>query len=312
MPDTSHASSRTATARRRTSAASQVVTLIAVAGPPLGLLSAAGVLWGVGVRPFDLLLLLSLYVPCGLGITVGFHRLFTHRSFETTRPLHALWAILGCMAMQGPLTQWVTDHRRHHALSDREGDPHSPQLRRARGVPGVLAGLWHAHLGWLFTTKGMERGLYYGRDLYEDHLIRWIDRLYLVWVGLTLGLPFLAGWAAGGGSVTLGLEAMVWGGVVRIFLFQHVTWSINSICHMFGRRAYRTRDESRNVWYLALLSFGESWHNNHHAFPSSAVHGLGRRQLDLSALVIRALEWGGLAWDVKRPADTSRHLHASA
>ena len=289
-----------ATVRERTSVASQAVTVIAVVVPPIGLVLAMGVLWGVALRPFDLVLLLVLYVLCGLGITAGFHRLFTHRSFETGNALRAAFAILGCMAMQGPLTQWVTDHRKHHALSDQEGDPHSPHAGRGEGPLAALRGFLHAHVGWLFALKGMERGLQYGRDLYEDRLVRTIDRLYLLWVALTLGLPFAAGYAAGG-SVRLGLEAMVWGGLLRIFLFQHATFSVNSICHLFGRRTYRARDESRNNWAVALLTFGEGWHNNHHAFPSSAQHGLDRGQLDLAWLVIRGLERLGLVWDVRRP-----------
>ena len=301
MEQTLDAKPLIATVRPRTSLASQIVTVVAVALPPFGVLSVMGVLWGVGFGPVSLATLVVLYTLCGLGITVGFHRLFTHRSFETTRALRALWAILGCMAMQGPLTQWVTDHRKHHALSDKEGDPHSPHAGHGDGVVAVLVGLFHAHVGWLFRTKGMERGLQYGRDLYADRLVRTIDRLYLIWVVTTLGIPFLAGYAAGGGDVGRGLEAMVWGGILRVFLFQHVTWSINSICHAFGRRPFRTRDESRNVWLLALPSFGEAWHNNHHAFPSSAVHGLLPGQVDLSALVIRGMERLGLAWDVRRP-----------
>jgi stearoyl-CoA desaturase (delta-9 desaturase) len=204
------------------------------------------------------------------------------------------------MTMQGPVTQWVTDHRKHHALSDQPGDPHSPHAGRGLGLWERARGLWHSHVGWLFSTKGLERGPEYGKDLYDDTLVRWIDRLYLLWVALTVGLPFLIGYALFG-TWQAGLQAMVWGGLIRIFLFQHVTFSINSICHTFGKRPFRTRDESRNVWLLALPSFGESWHNGHHAFPASAVHGLERGQLDLSAAVIRGLERLRLAWDVKRP-----------
>lgn len=288
------------TVRERTTLPSQLAGIVAVVVPPFGIAAAIWFLWNRGVHPVDLWLLLGFYVACGLGITVGFHRLFSHKSFETAAPLRALWAILGCMAMQGPLTQWVTDHRKHHALSDQPGDPHSPHAERGDTLAQRILGLWHSHVGWLFSTKGLERGLHYGRDLYEDRLIRWIDRLYLLWVALTVGLPFLAGYLVGG-TWQRGLEAMVWGGLVRIFLFQHVTFSINSICHFFGTRPFQTRDESRNVWLLALPSFGESWHNGHHAFPASAVHGLLRRQIDLSALVIRGMERLRLAWDVKRP-----------
>jgi stearoyl-CoA desaturase (delta-9 desaturase) len=292
------------TVRRRTSFASQLAGVVAVVVPPIGLLSAMGILWGVAFRPLDLWVMLGLYVFCGLGITAGWHRHFAHKSFEAGPVVRALLAIAGSMAMQGPLTQWVTDHRKHHALSDKPGDPHSPHAGREPGVLSAALGLLHAHVGWLFVTKGMERGPDYARDLYEDRLIRWIDRLYLLWVALTLGIPFAIGYAFGGTSQ--GLETMVWGGLVRIFAFQHVTFSINSICHMFGRQAYRARDESRNVWYLAPLSFGESWHNNHHAFPASARHGLDRFQLDLSWWTIRALERLGLVWDVRRPSDDQR------
>jgi stearoyl-CoA desaturase (delta-9 desaturase) len=171
-------------------------------------------------------------------------------------------------------------------------------------VLSAALGLVHAHVGWLFSTKGMERGPQYARDLYEDRMVRWIDRLYLLWVALTLGIPFAIGYAHGG--ATLGAELLVWAGLVRIFAFQHVTFSINSICHAFGRRAYVARDESRNVWYLAPFSFGESWHNNHHAFPSSARHGLDRGQLDLAWWSIRGLERAGLVWDVKHPSERQR------
>jgi stearoyl-CoA desaturase (delta-9 desaturase) len=294
-----------ATVRPRTSFSSQVVTLVAVAGPPLGVLSAMGILWGVGFGAAALVSLVVMYTLCGLGVTVGFHRLFSHSSFACGSGVRAFWAIAGCMAMQGPLTQWVTDHRKHHALSDDDGDPHSPH-GHGEGPLGVVKGFAHAHVGWLFRTKGMERGVRYGRDLYGDRLVRRIDRAYLLWVATTLGIPFLIGYAWGGGSVPLGLECMVWGGVLRIFLFQHVTWSINSVCHMFGERTYRTRDESRNVRLLALPSFGESWHNSHHAFPASAVHGMDPRQIDLSHLVITGMEKIGLVWDVRRPTDTQR------
>ena len=290
------------TRRARTSAASRLVTLTAVLVPTLGVLSAAGILWGVAFRPVDAVLFAVFYVLPGLGITVGFHRLFSHKSFKSGPVVRGTHAILGSMTLQGPVTQWVTDHRRHHAMSDKPGDPHSPHGHRD-GLWGGLAGLWHSHMGWLFTTKGMERDRVYGKDLYDDPLIRWIDRLYFVWVALSLGIPFAVGYIVGGGSLALGFEAFVWAGLVRIFLFDHITWSVNSICHSFGRRDYDTSDESRNVAVLAIPTMGEAWHNNHHAFPGSAVHGLGRRQIDISAGVIRLLEKAGLVWDVKRPTE---------
>ncbi|MBM3678903.1 MAG: acyl-CoA desaturase [Actinobacteria bacterium] len=283
-----------------------MVTVLAVAVPPLGLLSACGVLWGVALSWVDVAVFAALYVACGLGITVGFHRLFTHRSFACNPAVRAVFAVLGCMAMQGPLTQWVTDHRKHHALSDRPGDPHSPHADHADTVLGAVRGFFHAHMGWLFTLKGMERGREYGRDLYDDRVIRTVDRLYLLWVALTFAVPFLVGYLVGGLDVGAGAQAAVWGGLVRIFAYQHATFSVNSICHMFGRRSYASRDESRNNWVVAALTFGEGWHNNHHAFPSSARHGLDRLQLDLSWWLIRGLERVGLVWDVRLPSDAMR------
>ena len=289
------------TVRPRTSRISQVVTLIAVVVPPLGVAAAAGLLWNVAFHPVDLAIMAGMYVVCAFGITVGFHRYFTHRSFETVAPVKATLAILGCMTMQGPLTQWVTDHRKHHALSDRQGDPHSPHAGHGEGVLATAKGFVHAHVGWMFTNLGMEQGRIYGRDLYEDRLVRTIDRLYLLWVGATLGIPFAIGYAIAGWEG--GIEGLIWGGLVRIFLYQHATFSVNSICHMFGRRHYRSRDESRNNWVVAVLVFGEGWHNNHHAFPASARHGLHRFQLDLSWWLIRGLEKLRLVWDVRLPSE---------
>ncbi|MGI8861469.1 MAG: acyl-CoA desaturase [Gaiellaceae bacterium] len=291
----------TGTVRQRTSFASQLVTIIAVVVPPLGLLSAMGLLWGVAFHWLDLAVLVGMYVVCAFGTTIGFHRYFTHKGFETSNVVKATLAVLGCMTMQGPLTQWVTDHRKHHALSDEEGDPHSPHVGHGDGAWGAIKGFAHAHVGWLFTLKGMERGRGYGKDLYEDRLVRTIDRMYLLWVVLTFAIPFAFGYIFGG-SVARGVEAAVWGGLLRIFLYQHATFAVNSICHMFGQREYRSRDESRNNWLIAVLVFGEGWHNNHHAFPSSARHGLARWQLDVSWWVIRGLERLRLVWNVRRPS----------
>ena len=274
---------------------------IAVVVPPLALLSAMGVLWGIAFHAVDLLLFLVLYVLCAFGTTIGFHRYFTHRSFEAKQSVKIALGVLGCMTMQGPITQWVTDHRKHHAFSDKPGDPHSPHVGHERGRCGACArGFVHAHVGWMFSNMGMEQGRLYGKDLYDDPVIRWIDRLYLLWVVLTLGLPFALGYLVGG-TVEAGLEGLVWGGLIRIFAYQHATFSVNSICHMFGRRDFRSRDESRNNWLVAMLVFGEGWHNNHHAFPTSARHGLKPKQWDLSWLVIRGLERLGLVWAVRVP-----------
>jgi stearoyl-CoA desaturase (delta-9 desaturase) len=291
---------RVGTARTSTSRVNQAVMLAAVVIPALGVVSAMGLLWGVAFHWADLALFVVLYVLCAFGTTIGFHRYFTHRGFETGPVLRATLAILGSMTMQGPITQWVTDHRKHHALSDREGDPHSPHVGHGDGALGVVKGFFHAHVGWLFTNLGLEEGVAYGRDLYEDRLVQTVDRLYLLWVVLSLGIPFAIGYAVGG-TLEAGLAGFVWGGLVRIFAYQHATFAVNSICHMYGRRDFLARDESRNNWLVALLVLGEGWHNNHHAFPSSARHGLLHWQLDLSWLVIRGLERLGLVWNVHRP-----------
>ena len=293
-----------ATTRARTSRVSRAVTLVAVVAPVLGVASAARLLWGVALSPLDVALFAAFYVATGLGITVGYHRLFTHRSFEAPTAVRVVLAILGAMTLQGPVTQWVTDHRKHHARSDVEGDPHSPHLS-GEGLVGAVRGLWHAHVGWMFSTKGMERGELYGRDLYEDGPVQVVDRCYLVWVALSVGLPFLVAYA-GTGSPERGVEALVWAGLVRIFLFEHATFAVNSICHTFGRRAYQARDQSRNNWVVALLTFGEGWHNNHHAFPRSARHGLSRRQVDLSWVAISVLARCGLASGLRVPTEAQR------
>jgi stearoyl-CoA desaturase (delta-9 desaturase) len=293
-----------ATIRERTSFISRLVTVVAVVAPVFGILSAAGVLWGVALRPLDLYLFAGFYLATGLGITVGYHRLFTHRSFSTSQPIRIAFAILGAMTLQGPVTQWVTDHRKHHARSDAPGDPHSPHLS-GPGVAGALRGFVHSHIGWLFSTKGMERGVIYGRDLFEDRPIRIVDRCYLLWVALSVGLPFLFAYAITG-SVARGVEALVWAGLIRIFCFQHATFAVNSVCHLFGARPYATGDRSTNNVVVAVLTFGEGWHNNHHAFPRSARHGLERRQLDVSYLVIKGLRLVHLAEEIKLPTPLQR------
>jgi stearoyl-CoA desaturase (Delta-9 desaturase) len=239
------------------------------------------------------------YVLTGLGITVGFHRHFTHRAFRTSKPLRAALAILGTAAIEGPITAWVADHRKHHAFSDQEGDPHSPHVDCGHGLRGAVRGLAHAHLGWLFLHTQRGNKARYAPDLIADPLIRFIDRTTLLWIALGLAAPFGLGYLLGG-SVAAGLTGLLWGGAVRILLLHHVTFSINSLCHFFGRRRFETGDQSRNLAWLAPFSFGEAWHNNHHAFPTSASHGLRwyERALDTSALVIAAMERLGLVWDV--------------
>src|SRR6476661_163481 len=237
--------SRVGTVRNRTSRISQVVTLVAVIVPPLGIVSAMGLLWGIAFHWVDVVVLVVTYTVCAFGTTIGFHRYFSHQSFRSGPIVKAVLAILGCMTVQGPLTQWVTDHRKHHAFSDKEGDPHSPHAGHPDTPWGAFTGFVHAHVGWMFSNLGMEQGREYGKDLYEDRLIRTIDRLYLVWVVLTLGIPFAIGYAVGG-TWQAGVEALVWGGLIRIAAYQHATFSVNSICHMFGRQDYRSRDEARN------------------------------------------------------------------
>jgi stearoyl-CoA desaturase (delta-9 desaturase) len=255
--------------------------------------------WSNSLRWSDIAVFAIMYAATGLGITVGFHRYLTHRSFKTRRPVRIALAILGSAAIEGPVTAWVADHRKHHAFSDEDGDPHSPHVGHSGGFRGALKGLVHAHVGWLFihTERGNKRR--YAPDLLDDPDIRFVDRTFLVWAIGGLLLPFGLGYLIGG-SVHAGLTGMLWGGAVRVLVLHHVTYSINSLCHFFGRRSYDTGDESRNLAWLAPLSFGEAWHNNHHAFPTSAAHGLRRTQFDASALVIRALERLGLAWDVVR------------
>jgi stearoyl-CoA desaturase (delta-9 desaturase) len=194
---------------------------------------------------------------------------------------------------------WVADHRKHHAFSDQEGDPHSPHVGHGTGWSGALRGLFHAHVGWLFIHT--ERGLKsrYAPDLLKDPIVSFINRTFVLWVAAGLIVPFLLGWAIGG-SLATALTGLLWGGAVRMLVLHHATYSINSLCHFFGRRRFATDDESRNVWWLSFFTFGEAWHNNHHAFPTSARHGLSRWNFDPSAWVIWALEKTGLAWDVVR------------
>jgi stearoyl-CoA desaturase (Delta-9 desaturase) len=281
--------------------------------PMLALGVAVWQAWGGWLQPSDVLVFLILYVLTGLGVTVGFHRLLTHRSFKTGRVVRAVLAILGSAAIEGPVVSWVADHRKHHAFADKPGDPHSPHVDHGVGWRGALRGLLHAHIGWLFRHDGRGLKTRYAPDLLGDPVIRFVNRTFFVWAVGGLALAFGLGVAIGG-SVGAGLTALIWGGGIRMLVLHHVTYSINSICHVFGRRGFETADESRNVAWLAVPSFGEAWHNNHHAFPTSAAHGLRRWQLDPSALVIRALEAAGLAWDVVRisPERQRRKLSDSA
>jgi stearoyl-CoA desaturase (delta-9 desaturase) len=261
--------------------------------------------WNELLHWYDLIAFIAVYVPTGLGVTVGFHRLFTHRSFKTGPITRGVLAAMGSAAIEGPVISWVADHRKHHAYSDQPGDPHSPHVDHGHGLRGALRGLFHAHVGWLFIHTQRGKRDRYAPDLIADPMISFFDRTFLFWVFAGLALPFGLGYLIGGTLMTA-LTGLLWGGGVRMLVVHHVTYSINSLCHFFGRRDFETGDESRNLAWLSLITFGESWHNNHHAFPTSARHGLRSWQIDPSWIVIRSLEALGLAWDVVRVDERRR------
>ena len=277
----------------------QTLTGIVTVLPVVGLAVAAWLAWGGALHWQDLVVLAVTYVPIGLGVTVGFHRLFTHRAFTAKPSIRWLVATLGSAALEGPIISWVANHRKHHAFTDCHGDPHSPHVDHGGGILGTLRGLGHAHIGWLFipTQRGLKAR--YARDLLDDPVLVFVNRTWWLWALLGLVFPFGLGMALTG-TLRGGLTGMLWGGAVRIVLLHHITYSINSLCHVFGRRRFATPDESRNLAWLAPVTFGEAWHNNHHAFPQSAAHGLRRWEVDPSALVIRGLERLGLVSDVVR------------
>jgi stearoyl-CoA desaturase (delta-9 desaturase) len=256
--------------------------LVAVIVPLVATIYAIYSLWERAVNWLDLSLLLSFYILTALGITIGFHRMLTHRSFRPHPVVKFILLVLGSMALEGPALEWAATHVKHHAQSDREGDPHSP-----------VEGFFHAHLGWLFKDR-MAAPNVYCKNLVKDPIVVFVSQTFFLWVALSLLIPFaLGGWTG-----------LLWGGLVRIFLAHHVTWSVNSVCHTFGKRDFETPDQSRNEWIIGLLAMGEGWHNNHHAFPRSAFHGLRWWQFDLSGYIIRVLERVGLVHDVYRiPAD---------
>jgi stearoyl-CoA desaturase (Delta-9 desaturase) len=273
----------------------RTILFITVA-PLVGLIAGVLSLWGWGLTVADVVAFGVLYAFTGLGVTIGYHRLFTHRSFDAARPVRAGLAVAGSMSLQGSVISWVATHRRHHAYADKEGDPHSPHLETA-GVGAVFKGLWHAHLGWLFSPEKTSAQRW-APDLLKDRDLTRIDKAFPPLAIASLALPAVAGLLLTG-TFTGALRMFLWAGLVRIFLLHHVTWSVNSICHFYGKRPFDTTDESTNNWMLSLISFGESWHNNHHAFPTSAVHGLGRWQIDVSGIAIKMLERFRLARNVK-------------
>jgi stearoyl-CoA desaturase (Delta-9 desaturase) len=254
-----------------------------------------------------------LYVLTGLGVTVGFHRLFTHRSFATSSALRGVFAALGSVAIEGPVISWVADHRKHHAFADQPGDPHSPHVDHGVGLRGALRGLAHAHMGWLFLHNQRGARKRYAPDLLADPVVRFVDRTFVFWAVGGLAAAFGLGWLIGG-TLSAALTGLLWGGAVRLLVLHHVTYSINSLCHFFGRKRFNTGDESRNLAWLSLLSFGEAWHNNHHAFPTSAAHGMRWWEIDIASMVIRGLERVGLVWNVVRidPARQQKKLLASS
>jgi stearoyl-CoA desaturase (delta-9 desaturase) len=274
--------------------------LAAVVIPFAGVLACGALLWDSLLGPLDVAIFAGMYLVTGLGVTVGFHRLLTHRAFQTYRWLRYLFAVLGSMAIEGRVIDWVADHRKHHTFPDEEGDPHSPHIHDGGGLRGMLQGLWHAQVGWLFETHGQASSRRYARDLVEDPVMRRINRAFPWLMLVSLGIPPVLGFALSGGSWLAALTALLWAGLARVFLVHHVTWSINSICHFFGRRRFDVRDRSTNVFWLALPSLGEAWHHNHHAFPRSAFHGLRWYELDPAGWLIAGMARVGLAWDVVR------------
>ncbi|RKS68604.1 stearoyl-CoA desaturase (delta-9 desaturase) [Motilibacter peucedani] len=267
--------------------------------PFVALVAAVPVAWGWGLGWSDIVIAVVMYFLSGFGITGGFHRYFTHGAFKAKRPLRIALAVIGSLAVEGPVIRWVADHRRHHKFSDKEGDPHSP-WRYGETVPALLKGLYHAHMGWLFDVEQTNQRQY-APDLLKDKDIvrvsRWFPYIVITSLLLPAALGALVTWSWQGG-----LTAFFWASLVRIALLHHVTWSINSICHAIGERGFASRDRSGNVWWLAILSLGESWHNLHHADPTSARHGVDRGQVDITARTIWVFEKLGWAYDVRWPS----------
>jgi stearoyl-CoA desaturase (delta-9 desaturase) len=286
----------------------QFIMFLSVVGPIVGLVAAIVLLWHRGPASVgwpEVVAMVGMYAIAGFGVTIGYHRLLTHQAFETSRPVRLLFAIFGSSAGQGAAIRWAATHRKHHQTSDRDGDPHSPHLHGDE-LLSPLRGMYHAHMGWLFLRdpQGTAQGV---SDLLEDRALVLIDRLYFIWVFLGILIPaLLVGlWTQSWYGY---LSGAIWGGFVRICLMQHVTWSINSVCHIWGRRPFRTSDHSANNWICAILALGEGWHNNHHAFPTSARHGLKWWQFDSSWVIIRLMKLIGLARNVRTPTSTAMSL----
>jgi stearoyl-CoA desaturase (Delta-9 desaturase) len=267
--------------------------------PFVGVIASLILFRQYGVGWPEVVMLATMYFLCQSGVTVGLHRHFSHRSFQTSQPMRIVLAILGAMAGQGPLMFWVATHRRHHTFSDQPGDPHSPNLH-GEGVGAMLRGLWHAHIGWMFSVEQTDWARF-AKDLLRDRTMFRIHRLYLLWVFLGLALPAGAGWLITGTGLGA-LQGFLWGGLVRMFLVNHASWCVGSVCHMFGGRPFDTHDHSANNFAVAVLAFGEGLQNNHHAFPGSYSHAVKWWEPDLSAILIRGLRSLGLVWGVKYPS----------
>jgi stearoyl-CoA desaturase (Delta-9 desaturase) len=278
----------------------RVVTAVLVCGPLVALSILLVLGWGHLVNAGILVLATVLYFVTGFGVSVGLHRLFTHRSFKAHRVLKVVLAVAGSMALEGSLISWVAIHRRHHMFSDQPGDPHSPN-GHGSGFPGIVSGFFWAHVGWLFATDSTDTRRF-APDLFRDRDLVIVDRLFPLWAISSLAIPFAIGWALWG-TLAGAVGALLWAGLVRMALLHHVTWSINSICHLWGRRPFVTNDSSSNVACLALISMGESWHNFHHCAPASARHGVLRHQMDPAARLIRFFEMAGWATKVRWPSD---------
>ncbi len=285
---------------------------VAVALPTMATVLAF-VLWlgyGIGFGPVEATLLAGFYALTIIGIGCGYHRLFTHQAYKTTTPVRVVLAILGSMASQGPVLFWCAIHRRHHNFADTDGDSHSPYFNKETRM-NRLVGFWHAHTGWLFSTEVTDWGRYIP-DLLKDRPIFRVNQLYFVWIALGLAIPAAIGGLVHGTLAGAGY-GLLWGGLVRTFFVHHSTWCINSVCHVFGRRPFKINDEARNNWFVAILTFGEGWHNNHHAFPYAMSHRFKWYQYDPNGGIVKLLAKFGLAWDLRSPsAEAVREKLASA
>ena len=283
---------------RQLSLGGRIATFLGIIVPFSGVVTAGVLLWGWGFYWSDLVLMLGMYLLTLSGITVGYHRLFVHRSFETSTWMKFIFGVLGSMALQGNLLKWVALHRRHHQHSDTHDDVHSPNTSGS-GVLGFLTGFWHAHVGWAFKADPMNLE-HYVKDLSSSRAIRTVSMLFPLWVVIGFVIPAILGGLISGSWMGV-VTGLIWGGLVRIFLVHHVTWSVNSACHIWGLQPFRSNDHSKNNVTFGILALGEGWHNNHHAFPTSARHGLRWWQIDVSYWVIRTLAMLGLAWNLKLP-----------